>query len=99
MIHPVVKAMQSYGIDPACSIMGPFRLHVFLRQGRDLAAKDTCGKRISEAGSVDCAPLIPGDPDADPGTDTPHDDRPCRCMKMEDRQELIEHPHLGLILI
>ena len=26
------------------SIVGPYRLHIVLRQGRDLAAKDTCGE-------------------------------------------------------
>jgi len=43
MAPPPTAVTASSGIDPGASGLGPFRLHVFLRQGRDLAVKDTCG--------------------------------------------------------
>ena len=43
----MMQVMASSGIDPAPSILGPFRLKVFLRQGRDLAARDACGNKQS----------------------------------------------------
>lgn len=39
---------------PTGSIHGPFRLHIILKQGRDLAAKDSCGMQISLALSSMC---------------------------------------------
>ncbi|KAK4014704.1 multiple C2 and transmembrane domain-containing protein isoform X2 [Daphnia magna] len=38
-LPPLLSLQQSGSIQP----LGPFRLHVVLKQGRDLAAKDSCG--------------------------------------------------------
>ena len=37
---PPTSMLQPGSIQPA----GPFRLHVLLKQGRELAAKDSCGR-------------------------------------------------------
>lgn len=48
-LPPLLSLQQSGSIQP----LGPFRLHVVLKQGRDLAAKDSCGKQML-CKSLDC---------------------------------------------